>query len=123
MHFCQSLLEQPFAVQVTSITQENKKDPENLFKTGIERQIQGRLLIILNLDSLQTRIENLNLKFAKTGITNEKLDDLFPLSDKKNAMKTRKNEKYRVEFANTNRYKNSSIISMQNMLNEDAKNT
>ena len=36
-------------------------------------------------------------------------------------MKTRKDDKYRVEFANTDRYKNSSIIKMQNMLNEDAK--
>ena len=61
------------------------------------------------------------MKFAKTGIKNDKLNDLFQLNDKKHAMKTRKDEKYRVDFANTDRYKNSSIIKMQNMLNEDAK--
>ena len=34
-------------------------------------------------------------------------------------MKTRKNEKFQVKFANTNRLKNSSIPSMQKYLNED----
>ena len=127
--FCRSVLEQSCVVWGTSITQENKDDLERTQKTFAKLVLKDKYkdyekaLMILNLDSLQTRRENLNLKFAKTGITNEKLDDLFPLSDKKHAMKTRKKEKYKVEFANTNRYKNSSIISMQNMLNEDAKNT
>ena len=126
--FCRSVLEQSCVVWGTSITQENKDDLERTQKTFAKLVLKDKYkdyekaLMILNLDSLQTRRENLNLKFAKTGITNEKLDDLFPLSDKKHAMKTRKNEKYKVEFANTNSYKNSSIISMQNMLNEDAKN-
>ena len=126
--FCRSVLEQSCVVWGTSITQENKDYLERTQKTFAKLVLKDKYkdyenaLMILNLDSLQTRRENLNLKFAKTGITNEKLDDLFPLSDKKHAMKTRKKEKYKVEFANTNRYKNSSIISMQNMLNEDAKN-
>ena len=37
-------------------------------------------------------------------------------------MKTRGNEKYDVTFANTERLKNSSIITMQNMLNTDYEN-
>ena len=33
-------------------------------------------------------------------------------------METRKQEVYKVEHANTQRYKNSAIIYMQNLLNE-----
>ena len=36
-------------------------------------------------------------------------------------MKTRAVEKYKVQHANTERLKNSSIIAMQKMLNYDAK--
>jgi hypothetical protein len=36
-------------------------------------------------------------------------------------MKTREDDKYQVQFANTGRLKQSSIITMQNMLNDDAK--
>ena len=34
-------------------------------------------------------------------------------------METRETPKYKVNFANTDRMKNSSIIAMQNMLNEE----
>ena len=61
------------------------------------------------------------LKFAKSGIENGKLNDLFPVNEKTHKMKTREDEKYKVQFANTDRLKNASIITMQKMLNEDAK--
>ena len=50
------------------------------------------------------------------------MNDLFPVNDKIHKMKTRDDDKYKVKFANTGRLKNSSIISMQNMLNENEKN-
>ena len=74
-------------------------------------------LILLNLDSLETRRETLNLKFAQAGIKNDKLNDLFPTNERKHKMKTRKEEKYEVNFANTERLKTASIITMQKMLN------
>ena len=61
----------------------------------------------------------MHLKFAQDGIKNDKLNDLFPLNDKNHTMQTRNNEKYEVMFANTNRLKNSSIITMQTMLNNN----
>ena len=73
-------------------------------------------LRILNLDSLEIRRNDLHLKFAQSGIKNDKLNDLFPLNDKNHKMQTRNNAKYEVMFANTNRLKNGSIITMQNML-------
>ena len=50
-----------------------------------------------------------------------KLQDLFPENNKYRKMETRDQEKYTVQFANTNRLKNSSIVTMQNYLNEDEK--
>ena len=40
-------------------------------------------------------------------------------NEKKHKMKSREISKFKVNFANTDRLKNSSIITMQNMLNED----
>ena len=37
-------------------------------------------------------------------------------------MNKRSNEKYAVDFAFTDRMKNGSVIAMQKLLNEDAKN-
>ena len=76
----------------------------------------------LNLDSLADRRKVLTLKFAKAGIKYEKLNDLLKPNVKNHYMKTRGNEKYDVTFANTGRLKNSSIITVQNMLNTDYEN-
>ena len=43
---------------------------------------------------------------------------MFPKNIKTHNMETRKQEIYKVEHANTERYKNSAIIYMQNLLNE-----
>ena len=75
----------------------------------------------LDLLSLEKRRESLCLKFAKSGIQNEKLDDLFPKNSRKHNMKTRNTNEYNVNFANTERLKKGSIITMQNYLNDDAK--
>ena len=48
------------------------------------------------------------------------LNELFPIKEKMHQMETREDNKFKVNFANTDRLKNSSIISMQNMLNEDS---
>ena len=52
-------------------------------------------------------------------IKNETLSDLFPLNE--NEKETRNKEKYVVTHANTDRLRNSSIIYMQNLLNEEFK--
>ena len=52
-------------------------------------------------------------------VKNPKLNHMFPLNCKYHEMITRDQEKYMVHFANTERLKNSSIIYMQNLLNEN----
>ena len=48
---------------------------------------------------------------------------MFPMNKKQHDMETRQEEKFNVQFANTNRLKNSPIIYMQKLLNENEKNT
>ena len=127
--FCRSVLEQSCAVWSSSLTQDNKDDLERTQKTFAKLVLKERYknyenaLMILNLDSLEIRRNQLNLKFAQSGIKNDKLKDLFPINDKHHKMQTRNTEHYEVMFANTNRLKNGSIISMQNMLNDNAMKT
>ena len=123
--FCRSVLEQSCVVWSSSLTQDNKDDLERTQKTFTKLVLKEKYknyedsLRILNLDYLEIRRNDLHLKFAQSGIKNDKLNDLFPLNDKNHKMQTRNNEKYEVMFANTNRLKNSSIITMQTMLNNN----
>ena len=71
------------------------------------------------METLQERREILQLKFAKSGIKYEKLNDLLPETKKVSKMETRNHENYKVDFANTERLKKSSIITMQKQLNTD----
>ena len=127
--FCRSVLEQSCAVWNSSLTQENKDDLERTQKTFAKLVLKEKYknyedaLRTLNLDSLENRRNYLNLKFAQSGIKNENLKDLFPLNDKQHKMKTRNNDKYEVMFANTNRLKDGSIITMQKMLNDEEMKT
>ena len=43
---------------------------------------------------------------------------MFPLNDKRHEMGTRKPEKFKVIKANTERFKKSAMIYMQNLLNQ-----
>ena len=60
--------------------------------------------------------EKFCLKFAKNCIRNPKLNHFFPLN--KNVKKVlRKTNKYKINFAKTERYMNSTIPSLQRMIN------
>ena len=112
-----------------SLTQENKDDLKRTQRTFAKLVLRERYknydnaLMLLDLDTLEKRRQDLILKFAKNGIKNGTLSDLFPINEKTHKMQTRDDEVYKVKFANTNRLKHSSIVTMQNMLNEDAKKT
>ena len=72
----------------------------------------------LNMKTLDQRRLDLSLKFAKSCLKNEKVKNFFPLN-LKNVKNTRNHESFKVNFANRKRYKNSTIPSMQTMLNDD----
>ena len=98
---------------------------ERVQKSAIKLILQGRFkgykngLALLGLDDLSTRRENLCLEFAKKCVKNEQLCHMFPKNTKLHTMEKRKKEVYKVQHANTGRLKNSAIIYMQNLLNED----
>ena len=124
--FCRSVLEQSCVVWNSSLTQENIIDLERTQKTFCKLVLKEKFknytnsLLLLNLETLQDRRNKLSLEFAKSGIKNNTLRDLLPEQDNSDKIKTRNQEKYKVTFANTERLKNSSIIFMQNQLNNDA---
>ena len=123
--FCRSILEQSCVVWGPSLTQENIEDLERMQKSFAKLILKQNYknyenaLIILNLEKLEDRRTKLCRKFANNGIMNNTLKDLFPLNEKKHIMNNRNQEKYKVNFANTNRLKNSSVITMQKLLNEE----
>ena len=125
--FCRSVLEQSCVVWHSSLTQENSEDLERCQKIFSKLVLKEKYtnyedaLMKLNLDSLHSRRQILCEKFAKSGIKHKKLDDLFPENDIKMKMETRNQEKFVVQFANTERLKKSSIVSMQKQLNTQAK--
>ena len=57
--------------------------------------------------------EILQLKFAKSGIKHDKLNDLLPKTENLCKMERRNIENFKVNFANTERLKKSSFISTQ----------
>ena len=51
----------------------------------------------------------------------KKIKNLFPPNDKIHIMQPREHEHYKVFFAKTNRFKESPVIFMQNILNTEIK--
>ena len=74
----------------------------------------------LNLQTLDKRREKLCLSFAKKCLKNEKVKNFFPYNPC-SKIRTRHNEIYKVNHANTERYKKSTIPYLQNMLNDEVK--
>ena len=46
------------------------------------------------------------------------MKNMFPLNEKRHQMNMRKIEKYKVQYSNTERLKNSAITYMQKLLNQ-----
>ena len=71
----------------------------------------------LDIETLSSRREYLCLSFAQKCLKNERTKHMFPKNEKNHDMNTRHVEKYQVEYANTERKRNSPIIYMQKLLN------
>ena len=63
--------------------------------------------------------EDLCLNFALKCLKNPKTNNMFCENVSKSHMKLRKHEKYKVQFANTERLKRSPLIYMQGLLNQN----
>ena len=127
--YCRSTIEQSAVVWSSSLTEENKADLERTQKAFAklvlkneytdEENAYENALLLLNIQSLEQRRNELCLRFAKNGIKNKTLDDFFPENVSNHPMTTRNHEPFQVLHANTERMKSSSIIHMQNLLNSE----
>ena len=123
--FVRSHLEKSATVWHSSLTEKNKNDLERVQKTAVKIILGNQNLsykqglLKLDIDYLSTRREKLCLDFAIKSTKNPKLKHMFPKL--KNAKQTRKSKAYFVQHANTKRLKQSSIIYMQNLLNNQHK--
>ena len=120
--FVRSHLEKSATLWHSSLTQKNQNDLERLQKTAV-RLITGNSninykkgLLKLDIDYLPTRRKKLCLDFATKCTKHPKLNHMFPKLPK---TKCRKSNKFFVQFARTERLRQSAIIYMQNLLNEE----
>ena len=107
----------------SGISKQNRKSIERIQKAAVKVILKNKFtnyedaLKYLNLDSLNDRRKKFSLRFAKNCIRNEKVRNMFPINLNKTKI-TRNPNKYKVNFAKTERYKKSSIPSLQRMLNQ-----
>jgi len=75
-----------------------------------------KALELLNMKTLYDRRQALSFQFAKRCLKTDKVKHFFPINQ--NDLKgTRNHEMLRVNFATTKRYLNSSIPTLQRVLN------
>ena len=123
--FIRSLLEQSAVVWHSSLTEENRNDLERIQKTACKIILGDKFidyeqaLILLDLDNLHDRRTLLCLNFARKSSKNHKTSDMFPRNHKQHTMEMRSPEVFQVQHANTERLLKSSIIYMQNLLNDN----
>ena len=125
--FVRSLLEQSAVVWGSSLTKDNIEDLERIQKSAL-KVIMGenhisymKALNMLNLETLENRREQLCLKFAKSCEKNPKFSDIFPKNEKIHQMELRNPEVFKVQHANTERFRKSAIIQMQHLFNDNAE--
>ena len=125
--FCRSVLEQSCVLWDSGLSLENREDLERTQKVFAKLVLEEdyknykNALDILGIETLDVRRKLLSLRFAKTSIEDGILNDLFPKISKTHQMKTRSRDLFKVNHANTKRLKDSPVITMQRMLNEDNK--
>ena len=123
--YCRSVLEQSAVLWQGGLTEENRESLERTQKSFVKLIMKGKMtnyeesLSQLNLLTLDKRRDILSLRWAKKCLANEKTAKMFPLTQRNHDYPLRKQEKYKVFRANTQRMKNSPIIYMQHLLNKD----
>ena len=127
MMFIRSKLDSSSVVWHNSLTEKDTNSLERVQKAAVKVILKNNYkdyesaLEMLNLDTLCERRRKQCLKFAKDCLKHEQMKKMFPLNEKNSTIETRHNEKYKINKANTERYKNSAIPFFQTLLNEEEK--
>ena len=88
---------------------------------GSEYKTYENAMNVLDLETLKVRREHLCLDFARKCLKNPKMKHLFPPNNRTHPMNPRTYEHFQVTKANTNRLKESPIVYMKNILNNEVK--
>ena len=120
-----SRLETAVAVWHSRLTLEQSENLERVQKMAMRAIFKKQYssyqdsVKLLKLDTLQIRRQKLNIKFARNCLKIDKIKNIFPLNDQVHNMEKRSYEKFHVNKANTERYRQSSVPYMQRLLNSD----
>ena len=121
--YVRSILEQSSNVWHTSLSEENEAHLERIQKSALKIILKGQYINYeqacdqLNITNLKTRRNHLFEKFTIQNLNHPLMKDYF--QENKNVQYSlRKPTKYKVTFSRTQRFKNSTIIQMQNTAND-----
>ena len=103
------------------MSKENEEDIERVQKSAFKIILKNKYMNYdnacqqLNLKKMKDRREELFEKFTMKNIKHEKFEMFF---ERKNQVRSlRKNNEYKITHANTERFKHSTIIKMQEKVN------
>ena len=122
--YIRSILEQSCVIWHSTLSEEDSINLERVQKNALRNILKEKYESyenarkILKIETLYERREKLLKIFGKKCLKLEQTNYLFPLNDRTHGMQTRKNEKYKVLHANTERFKNSTVPYIQRMLND-----
>jgi hypothetical protein len=123
--FIRSKAEYMSALWHSGLTQEQSNKIENIQKSSLKIILQEMYieydiaLEISGLLRLSVRRQNHCLTFAKRCLLNKQTAKMFPINPEAQ-IELRHTEKFQVNFAHTENYKNSAVPYCQRLLNQDA---
>ena len=120
--YIRSILEQNCVVWHSNLSEKNTVKLERVQKVAVRIIVgnyedYGKALEKLDLEPLSDRRVELCKKFAIKCTENQKMKEMFPLKQKAHDKNLRKEEKYVVKHARTDRLRKSAIPFMQRLLN------
>ena len=125
MMFIRSKLDSSSVVWHNSLTEKDINSLERIQKASVKIILKNNYkdyesaLKMLNLDTLCERRRKQCLKFAKDCLKHEQMKKMFPINEKNSQIETRHKETYKVNKANTERYRQSAVPYFQRLLNEE----
>ena len=125
MMFIRSKLDSSSVVWHNSLTEKDINSLERVQKASVKIILKNNYknyesaLEMLNLDTLCDRRRKQSLKFAKDCLKHEQMKQMFPINEKNSQVQTRHKEMYKVNKANTERYRQSAVPYLQRLLNEE----
>ena len=123
--FIRSKLDSSSVVWHNSLTEKDINSLERVQKASVKIILKNNYknyesaLEMLNLDNLSDRRKKQSLKFAKDCLKHEQMKQMFPINEKNSQIQTRHKEMYKVNKANTERYRQSAVPYLQRLLNEE----